>query len=223
MTALEIINLASKRLQDIGAVRWTVAGLLEDLHEGRLDMCSLRPELYAERETLTLVAGVEQAIPADGSRYLGPICNVSAAGVQGRSVRSIEMEELDAIDPNWRSTRQATKVVHTLFDEQTPRMFDVYPPVVVGTKLRVSYAAIPAATLTSTELTQEGEFAPALVDYLLYASLVQDQDIPQSAQMAQAHYGMYLQKLGATKRSGLLASPNFREKGAMPPKELTNG
>lgn len=225
LTAQQVMDRAAKILQDVGKDRWGDPGLLFDLNLGRSDMCVLRPDIYAQRATVTLAAGAEQAIPSTGARFLDALCNVSATGALGRAVRVVTRDWLEAIEPDWRGRSQASTVKHVIFDEQTPKLFDVYPPVRSGTKLRITHAVSPVPiTNAADELAAEGDLAPALIDFLVACSLKEDSDIPQAFSRAQTHYGLYLQALGVAKRTGFLASPNFTRQAATPAKEmLTNG
>lgn len=219
LTAQRVIDDAQRILQDVAGDRWADADLAKDLHRGRLDMLELRPDIYAQRTTLTLAAGAEQAIT--GRRFLAPVCNVSSVGAFGSAVTPANADDLDAIVPGWRSGKEKSVIVHTVFEEDRPGFFEVYPPAVAGTKLRLSQSVEPAEiTVLSNTLDPEGPNAVALVHYVVFSALSQDQEVPQAAQLAQVHYGLYLQALGATKRAALMVSPNFREKGGTPPPEM---
>lgn len=223
MLAQAVLDIAEGFLQDVGNDRWSAADLLTYLNLGRLDLCELRPEIYAARQTVTLVAGVEQSIPATSGRFLGPVCNVSSTGAFGRSVTNVVAEEVDAADRDWRSARPGTKVKHTMFRETSPRIFEVYPPVQAGTKLRIETSEIPTDVIATDDLTEEGQLAPALADFVVAMAFTRDMDIPTASQRAQVHYGLYLQKIGVSKRSHLLTSPNFSRQGGTPARELMLG
>lgn len=227
MQAQDVINAAQRLLQDIDGDRWSAADLVEPLHHGRLDLMELRPDIYGVRGNVTLVAGSEQTIPAGGRRFLGPVCNLTAASAQSRAITPVDQDDLDASAPSWRSGTKKAMILHTVFDDNMPpNTFEVYPPAIAGTQVRIRYVVAPVkiedADL-STELDDEGPYAVALIHYVVFKALIEEQDIPNSRQTAQIHYQLYLQGVGATRRVALMASPNTRERGGTPPVELRTG
>ena len=220
MIAQTIVDEAKRLLQDIAGDRWSESQLAKLLHFGRLDLLELRPSLYAARTTLTLVQGSEQAIT--GRRFLYPVCNV-VSGVEGKPVTTTDRDYLDAVSPGWRLRTPVSYVQHTIFDEDRPTEFEVYPPVKAGTQIKVSQAVEPTEITNLSQSLSEGPLAVHLTHYIVFRALSEDVEIPQSNQLSQMHYGLYLQGIGAAKRATYVNSPNFRDGGGKPAAEMRNG
>lgn len=190
MKASEVIERARIILQDAGADYWEVTELPKWLHDGRLEAYRLRPDLFQVTEEFTCAEGARQQLPG-GARMLFDLPrNVSAA--RQRQVTVADAQVLARHRPNWRSMPKATELRHFVYDERTPERFDVYPPARQGVVVELCYAALPEpildADLPSADLVQEGEYAPALVDYVLYRAFLKEADtVPAFHQRAAAH------------------------------------
>jgi hypothetical protein len=218
LTAANVITRAQDLIQDTTGVRWPEAELLRYLNDGRREVCIARPDLYSVSSVQSLAAGTKQAIPADGSRFLDAIRNISVDNAPGRAVRIVEREVLDAQLPDWHSsTTGATK--HFMFDERTPRVFYVYPPAAAGQKLEIAYAQNPVEiTNTSTELTNEDVYAGALVDYVCYRAFSKDAEYAGNAQRAGLHYAQFTSLLMGGGALNTYVSPNTSNVGGTVPR-----
>ena len=66
----DIIGKAQIILQDESAVRWTTTELLSWLNDGQREVCLLKPSVSATNQSVTMVAGTKQSIPAGGLQVL---------------------------------------------------------------------------------------------------------------------------------------------------------
>lgn len=219
LTAAQILTRAEDIIQDQTNVRWPEDELLRYLNDGRREISIARPDLYAVTTVITLAAGTKQSLPADGTRFLDGIRNVSGAAAPytpGRAIRIVEREILDAQKPDWHTETQTATIMHFMYDERTPRTFYVYPPS-NGGKLEISYSQSPAEiTNTATELTQEDIYAGALVDYVCYRAFSKDSEYAGDDGRAVKHYAQFLQALGIGNRMNALTSPNVARIDGMP-------
>lgn len=209
-TAQQVLDRVQIVLQDAGNVRWSAAELLMWLNDGRQEACIHRPDLYATPFIVSLAGGTRQTIPADGSRLLDVVCNVENDGAtRGRAVRVIDRATLDRIRPGWHTEAAAAAIKHFMFSESAPRLFYVYPPAVLNTKIELIYAQIPAViSVLSTELTPEGEYALAIVDYVAYRAYSKDAEVPGNMTRAAAHYELFKNLLTEGDARDVPASPN---------------
>ncbi len=221
LTAANILTRASDIIQDQTNVRWPVDELLRYLNDGRREIAIARPDLYATTAVITLASGTRQELPADGSRFLDAIRNMSGASAPysaGRAVRVVEREILDAQKPDWHTETATAVISHFMFDERNPRVFYVYPPA-SGAKLEVVYSQTPVEiSSTATELTNEDIYAGALVDYVCYRAFSKDSEYAGNAQRAVLHYQQFSNSLGLGRKVTLVASPNTANVGGMVPR-----
>lgn len=203
MKASRIISQARILLKDAGAVRWTDAELLGWLNGAQLQVVAVRPDANAKKVDLTLAAGVEQSIPAGGTRLLDVIRNVT-----GRAVTLIVRDQLNAFDPDWYSSAPAAAVKHYLFDDSDPKSFEVYPPAIAGGKLRVLYAAIPTDCATlDADTALDDIYEGPLIDWVCYRAWLKDGDAAADANRAAGALGTFMQALGVKTQSDQATRP----------------
>ena len=219
MTPSEVFARVSNVLQDESFVRWPQEERLRYLNDGRREMAVLRPDIYATTETLTLVAGTKQVLPLHGFQFFDAIRNIAADGSPCAAVRVVEREVLDATRPNWHND-PAGPVRHFVFDERTPRIFFVYPPVAAGQKLEISHAVEPAelllANITTDQLSQESVYAGLLADYIIHRAYMKDAEYAGNGALAQQHYQRFLTGLGVGGKRAFTTSPNAGNLGGLP-------
>jgi hypothetical protein len=219
MTPLEIFASADDVLQDASYVRWPQAERLRHLNDGRRAMAVVRPDLYARVETVTLVAGTKQTLPANGFRFFDATRNINTDNTPGAAVRVIEREALDALRPNWHADA-AGPIKHFMLDERTPNVFYVYPQAAANQKLEISYAENPAvlliANVSTDQLTQEGVYAGLLADYVIHRAYLKDSEFAGNAALSQQHYQLFMAGLTLGGKRGLTTSPNMANVGGVP-------
>lgn len=191
MQAIAVIAKARLLLSDPGKVRWSDQDLLGWLNSAQLAIVAVRPDAKSVRVDMLLAAGAEQALPAEGLRLLSVLHNVG-----GRGITLISRDELEAGDLYWQTAKPRDQVKHYMFDADTPRLFDVYPPAVAGTKVRVSMATTPKAceTLTSN-IDLDDLYEGALIDGVCSRAWMQDGDNPNDKTRAADHLALFMQGL----------------------------
>lgn len=222
LTAGDVLARASEQLLDQTNIRWSQAELLRYLNDARREIAVVRPDLYATSTTVTLVQGTKQLIPADGSCFLDGVRNVTAADALGKAVRVVEREVMDAHRPGWHTEADSTEIKHFMLDERSPRIFYVYPPAAAGHKLEIVYCSPPAdielADIATTELTQEGVYTNALVDYVCYRAFAKDAEYAGNDQRAASYYGQFAALLRMGTRTTMAVTPNTANAGGTPPR-----
>lgn len=203
MKASRIISQARILLKDAAAVRWTDPELLGWLNGAQLQVVAVRPDANAKKVDLVLVAGVEQSIPAGGTRLLDVIRNAA-----GRAVTLIVRDQLSAFNPDWYTTAAATAVKHYLFDDSDPKSFEVYPPAIAGATLRVLYAAIPAdCTALDSDIALDDIYEGPMIDWVCYRAWLKDGDATADASRAAGALGTFMQALGVKTQSDQATRP----------------
>lgn len=217
-TGSMIIARVRDVLQDAGATAWPNVELERWLNDARSRTYELRPDLFAVDVDVTCVDGPTQTLPDGGKRLLEPRFNVSH-----RSKRQITMigeDQLARFRPGWRTLRRSAEILHVMYDEADGASFDVYPPAIAGTVIKVGHAKPPAAANSATTLTEEGELAIHYVDYVLARAFQKESDtVPAFFQRAAQHMGAYEAGLGSGLQVKVASSPNAQKEGGVPPRE----
>ncbi|MGE8688624.1 MAG: DUF6682 family protein [Achromobacter sp.] len=210
MKVSEVLDRARIILQDADADYWEESELPMWLSDGRLETYRMRPDLFEVSEDFVCVEGARQQLP-NGARVLFDVPrNVSAT--RQRAITVADAGALGRVRPNWRSQAKAQEIRHFLYDERSPGQFEVYPPARDGVVIELSYAKRPAAVSQSdgeVELEQEGEYAAALVDYVLYRAFLKEADtVPAFHQRAAQHLAACHSTLTGDVTAKAVTSPN---------------
>jgi len=208
VTVTNIINRAQVLIQDTTGVRWPTSELLDWINDGQREVCLFKPSVGAKNETLSLVAGTKQSIPASGLGLLRVVRNMTAAGAGARAVRIINREVLDTQLPDWHSTTGTADVKHYMFDDLDPTTYYVYPPNNGNGKLEVIYAATPSAVTSSDDISIPDVYANSLLDYVLFRAYGKDSDHAGNAQRSVQHYQLFTASLGMKTQTDGVTSPN---------------
>lgn len=171
----EITARCIAALRDANHDSWSEAVIWDSILEAEKVITNYRPDVTAVDMVYSCTAGVRQSLAAIDdppvNRLLSVKHNVSQDDLPGRSIRRTAVGDLDAIRPNWRSATPGGEIREYLHDEREPLIFDVYPPVVAGTKARLSYSAIPqpyGEVDGDTETTVNALYEPQIIEWALY-------------------------------------------------------
>jgi|TARA_R110000744_G_scaffold137597_1_gene248162 hypothetical protein len=206
----DIIGKAQIILQDESAVRWTTTELLSWLNDGQREVCLLKPSVSATNQSVTMVAGTKQSIPAGGLQVLRVVRNLSSAGAGGKVVRVIDRDVLDTRKPLWHSEYAAAIVDHYTFDELDPRTFYVYPPNDGNGFIEAVYAVEPTQVASGGNISIPDIHANNLLDYILYRAYAKETDQAGNQQRSSQHYKALANSLGIKIQLDSVASPNMR-------------
>lgn len=207
MKVSEIINRARYVLQDAGADYWSQNELNDWIMDARLDAYKLRPDIYEQTEVMELAVGSRQSLPG-GSRWLFDVIR-NDSSPDKRHVTLVSSRDLARIRPNWRSLRGTNEIEHFLYDQRDPAHFEVYPPAGNNVSVLLSYAKLPAALAgQEDDLQPEGEYATAIIEYLLYRAFSKEADtVPAFHARAMQHLQMFRQILGDSVQIKLATGP----------------
>jgi len=203
MQASRIINQARVLLLDPDKVRWPDAELLGWLNGGQLQIVDVRPDLKYVLVDHALVAGAEQTIPATGLRLIDVKRNVG-----GRAIRLIERAQLNEFDPDWYTAEPEEWIKHYLYDPQTPRTFEVYPPAFEGQQVRLAHSVPPTdcSTLASNIDLPDTCEGP-LIDWVCYRAWSKDGDSPQDGGKAANAIATFMQALTGKTQTDQATAP----------------
>lgn len=210
MQAKEVFEKARIILQDAGAVYWPQDELPGWLNDGRGEAYALRPDLYHCVEVASLCEGYVQKVPNGSRRLLEVARNISHPGQ--RVITLVHERDLSKHRPAWRSMPKASEIVHYMYDEMRSSEFYVYPPARTDVKVEINYAKLPeiiTGAQSEQELVQEGEYASALVDFVLFRAFQKEADtVPAFMERAMQHYSKFNAAFTGSVATQAATSPN---------------
>ena len=209
MKAGIVLDAVRRLLTDKASTRWSDPDLLVWLNMGQRSIAGLIPSAASKRATIALVAGIEQSIPAaDGVRLLSVLHNIQADDTMGRVVTVSTRAEMNDIRVSWPATSQADVIRHYVYDDDQPKIFEVWPPANAGVKLRIVYAALPVDCANrEADLGIDAIYDGALADYVCFRCYMEDSEDPADGQKAANHLAAYQQALGVKAETDQAAVP----------------
>lgn len=206
--ASDVITKVGFLLIDSQHVRWTVPELIGWINEAMGAILTRRPAAFARRSIQELVAGSVQTIPTGSAMLLDVVRNITAANTPGEAIRRTDRQLLDDSDPNWHTSKPKAAVKQYTYDDRTPQIFYVYPPVVDGVKVEVLEAALPATIDSEGDSLDIGaEYLEAVTNYVCYRCNSKDSEF-SSPSAAVAFYQAFESALGIKSQTQAAASPN---------------
>lgn len=215
-TVENIVQRTKTTLQEVTAdgTRWTNEELITWLNEAYQSIIGLRPDAASANESLNLVAGTKQTIPASGLRLLDVVRNM---GGSKRAIMVCDRRQLDATRRGWHGEPESSEIEHFVFDGMAPRHFYVYPPSAAGVEVEIVYSRVPEPhspnfSISKTDTIKlDDSYAPAIVDYILYRAYSKDADFAGNANRAAMHYNAFNTQLGGKGQMDMGTSPNSQQ------------
>ena len=204
-TAEVIVNDVSELLQDVNKERWSDAVLLRWLGESEQLIATHKPESVATKASISLAAGVDQDIPADGLMLLRARRNTTSGAI----VQLVDEDTQNRISPAWPGAAQALDATTYIYDPKIdPRTFMVSPPNNGSGSLEVVYAQIPSPVTSTTDtISVNDSFVPLIKDYIMYRALQMETE-GQNLNRAAQHLQTFMQGLGLNTRTYHESDPN---------------
>lgn len=169
-TAGDITGRVSSTLFDETNVRWSEAELLEALSDAQREIVLMKPSANTVEESVQLAPGTLQDLPAGGVLLIDVLFNSGADGNSvGPAITQIDRTVLSTAMPNWRlATGAASR--HYLYDDRTPKTFEVYPPQPdPAEQVVIAYSKVPAELSNTTDLLELDEIYNTPLYYLTLA------------------------------------------------------
>lgn len=195
-TINDVIGLANAQLVDTHWLRWSKSELLDYFNSALNAIIIIRPDSGATIETFDCVAGTRQNLPEGALRLLDVI-----RVVDGRAIQPISREVLDYQFPDWHTL--TGPVERYIYDEQTPRVFHLFPGAVSGTSLEISVSRLPdTATINDLKLGVNRPFPldelyiNPVLEWILFRAFGKDSENGNYAMLASQHYQTFVDLLG---------------------------
>lgn len=214
----ELISRAGEILLDEEHVRWEIPELLRWINDAARETIVRRPAARAVATIVELAEGSRQQIPERGIELLDVPRNMIAVVSTddppvttyrpGRSVRRCERALLDDQNPDWHTLRPKNTAKHFTFDERSPRIFYVYPPVIAGTCVETLHSELPPAVTDEADTLDMGaEYINTLLAYMCFRAFSKDSEFANGT-VAAAHYQAFSDAVGANNDTTTKNSPN---------------
>jgi hypothetical protein len=202
---------------DASGYRWSNADLITYINDACRLVLIKRPDSNTSLTGLTLVDGAIQTLPSTAYKLIDVICNLGANDAQGRRVTIVEGEVLDQFSPSWRSGTRLGSVKHYLFDPRTPRRYEVYPPVLNGTKIQAKVALYTGtATDPANDIGLSDEYMEHLVIFTLYKAYARDMEFAGNAELAASYLALFNGMLADKVTADNAFAPAMNRKGDQP-------
>jgi hypothetical protein len=212
-TNADVIASARRTLQDYDIDRHTNADLLIHFNGARRALAIAMPHAYSSDESFVCAAGARQTLPPDVSVFFGVTSSQS-----GRPVTVVEREFLDVFRPGWRQD-PAGDAVHYAYDERERLFFDLYPPAVASSTIKLSAAKRPVDVEYGAEMNPaENLMRDPLTDYVIGRALLEDSESPANRERAMLHFNAFAAPTGSNLTTILQMSPNTFNKGGSIPR-----
>lgn len=213
----KIVERIKVALRDATGDSWPESAIVQAIYDAELAIVGFRPDASAVDVDFPCAQGSRQSIAAvspKANRLLEVKYN-RYADIDGRSVNRRSRADLDSINPNWMASGGSTIVREYVFDDREPLLFYVNPPAGLGTKLRISYSAVPAAyssTISeSTETTVGDIYEPAIYEWAMYLLYGHDTEGSVNFTRSQQHLGVFESLMGVKVKSEAQFSPRNPE------------
>lgn len=220
MKVSDLITRARKLLndEDLNQYRWQDSELIAWANDAQRAVAVIRPDSCPDTKVVTLGAGTKQTIPSENFRLLDIVRNMAADGVTpGRAVGLIERETLDRFDPYWHKAAAKAEARHFTYDERTPTVYFVYPPVSAGTKIEAVFSKYPAKVEDMDDDLELAEtYFDATLNYLLFRAYSKDTEFTSNPQVAGAYLASFNNMMGIKTLKTNAFSPVMNRKGDVP-------
>jgi hypothetical protein len=147
LVASDIITDVQQILLDDDAVDWTNADMLRFVTDAGRLLSNYKPDAYPVRDWVNMVAGTNQALPADGIAVL----DMSQNYVSKRAATLVDKELLDHENRFWQANTEEVDVQHWCADPRDPRRFDINPPNDGTGRVLMLYGAAPPVLTQLTD------------------------------------------------------------------------
>ncbi len=184
------------------------------LHEGEVILAVHKSSSTARDIDYACKAGTKQDLSLVDEMNIAGLLAVKANGSidePKRSVRLVSRDDLDQVDPEWRSADPADDIDEYIHDPREPTVFYTNPPASVGQPLNISVYLVPAeyGEVDENTITTVSELdAPSLVEWALYRAFSEDSEGTPNFQRSSRHLQGFSSLSGIKLQNEIRTSPN---------------
>lgn len=196
-TANDLINRCRDLIQDVEGQRWTDTELLRWLNDAQLEVVRIAPHANSALLTQPLSVGTSQPIPGTAIALIRFVGNGSTTNL-GKVPMTVDVNQMDRADPNWRTATPTTVVEHVMTDPKH-NIFHVYPPNNGAGSMVLECGVYPTVVMTTSgTISVEEEFSTSLVNYMAYRALQKDSDDVTQQKAMNLYLKLFYESLGAS-------------------------
>ena len=210
IVASALINRIAAQLVDINNVRWSRKSLLDWLSVGQRMIVVIAPSATNTIESVKLVAGSRQSIPAGGWMLLDILRNMGTGGATpGRAIRLVSRKLMDNFNPDWHSSTASDITYNYTFDPQDQTSFFVSPPSKGSNYIEINYSALPPAlTDESQNIFVPDAYEEALTHYVMFRALSKNAEFAGGPE-ASKYLDLFNAAMGAKVSAEQANNPNL--------------
>jgi len=210
---MTLINDIASELSDSDNTTWGSAELLSYLNAAIRRICLFRPDASSSTESMQLVAGTKQNIPATARRLLDIVRNLGSDGATvGKAITTTDQRSMDLYNPSWHQDTATTYVNHFMYDEETPDVFYVTPPVHASTQVHIEVKVAVNPTVIADAATEnvpiDDIYSPAIEHWMLHMAYRKETDSVDSIAESNFHFQAFNSLLGIKNKVDVVYSPS---------------
>lgn len=229
----------STDLKDVAPqfTRWTMRELVAWTEDGMRAIAKYMPHAFVRVGAMKLDPGTKQDIElVAGARFPDTIQrrgisvqeiyrNMGVNGVTpGRPITIVDRGYMDRANPRWHTATPSSSVREYMYDQLTPRIFWVSPPVPADTDVWIEAAIVwePAAIDVSSGKTYTADSADAdllpidtlyaddLFNYVMARCYLKDAEAQSSKELFAAHTQLFTTSINAQVKAATGVNPNLK-------------
>lgn len=206
-------------LRDAGADEYSDQLLYDAIYNGETAIAMHRGDATARDIDFSCQQGTRQSLAGLTSPAVHQLMSVDYNGSQaspGAALYRVAKDNLDAMTPNWHSATPGNVAEEYTYDERSPLLFYVNPPVVAGHPLKLVVSAVPDSYGTvdaNTETTVSDVYQQALIEFCLYVAFSSDTEGTPNLTRAQQHGTTFASLIGINWQQLKALSPKKPEYG----------
>lgn len=205
----------SEILQDTNATTWTIMQLIEWLNDAARTLVLVRPDASNVIASILLAAGTRQALTgAADMRLISVDRNMGAGGTTaGRAINLADKKAKDTLTPDWHTATASAVVREYMFDEATPKVFWVSPPVPATPAVYVeaTKSVLPTVVDSGDDTVPVDDiYTPPLIEWCCYRAFSRDSENTPNWQRAARHFAAFFNLLQVKMQADMAINPKVR-------------
>lgn len=213
-TANDYILDAAELYADTDYARISTATWIKYLNAAIRTLILVRPDAGAVTESVLLVAGTKQTLPAVSLKLLDITRNMGADGsTAGKIITPSDRKHIDYSNLLWPNATGDTVVENYAYDNNVPRIFYVTPPVASSPDVYVEMSTSQLPTTITDTTDDDGVddiFFEPIVQYMLYKGFSGD-DEGSETQKAMTHFETFFNLLQIELKNSTQVNPERKE------------
>ncbi|UNU87614.1 DUF6682 family protein [Aeromonas dhakensis] len=192
----DLLDRVSLELTDKSRIHWSLEDLVHYYNSAISSIANYRPDIFATTQTISCVAGTRQALPVGAIKLIEVERNTG-----GRKIRYFERGQIDDLDPEWMTGKDASEAEAYFFEPTNPRIFWLYPGVAADVKVDLVLSVLPTpVTVAQVEagepLQVDDTYFTPCMDWIIYRAYLRDSDETANSARGQLHLQAFAQYLG---------------------------